>query len=102
MHPDSLQAFLQYLVDNPTCLIKTAAHVAQIKYQRATAIWRQYRTYIETQREAARVGYQPIRNQSQVLSANFDQPQAIASPADLSAFLGQEHVDGEAAMPRDQ
>ena len=41
-------AFLQFLIDNPDVEIKVAARVMQIKYPRATAIWRQHRVYVES------------------------------------------------------
>ena len=93
MHPDSQQAFLQYMINHPTCLIKTAARVSQIKYQRATAIWREYRSYIETQRVAARIDNPLDRNQSQGWSENFQEPEASSSPVDPSSLHGQEQVN---------
>ena len=41
-------AFLQFLIDNPAEEIKEAARVMQIKYPRATAIWREHRVYVES------------------------------------------------------
>ena len=41
-------AFVQFLIDNPAEEIKEAARVMQIKYPRATAIWREHRVYVES------------------------------------------------------
>ena len=102
MHPDSQQAFLQYMINNPNCSIKTAAHVSQIKYQRATSIWREYRSYIETQRVAAIIGNPLDRNQSQGLSENFQEPEASSSLDYPSALHGQEQVNDVAVTQGSQ
>ena len=86
-------------------MIKTAARINQIKYQRATAIWRQYRNFIEAEREAVRMMMvAPLNNinQSQQV-ANLSRPEAIASSHWSSApHGGQERFYGLAVSTRDQ
>ena len=48
-----LESFLQFMIQNPTAQIKDAAQVSQIKYPRATALWRKHRADIETMRARA-------------------------------------------------
>ena len=50
VEPERLQAFLEHLIENPHAQIKHAADVHQIKYQRATALWRKHREYVEAKR----------------------------------------------------
>ena len=50
VEPERLEAFLEFLIVHPTAMIKHAAEANQIKYQRATALWRKHRAYIETKR----------------------------------------------------
>ena len=55
VNDSQLESFLQYMIHNPTAQIKEAALVAQIKYPRATALWRKHRQDIEAMRARAAV-----------------------------------------------
>ena len=45
-----LATFIQFMIENLGEEIKQAARVTGIKYPRATALWRKYKDYIESQR----------------------------------------------------
>ena len=48
---EQLDRFLRILIENPFVQIKDAARATHIKYQRATALWRQHRSFVMERRQ---------------------------------------------------
>ena len=93
-------AYIQYLVDNPDAQLKDAAEVVQLKYPRATAIWRKHKYEIKLRRAAAAAAAE-VRN-SRASQTGIGYLGLISTTAPEPRLqpngLGQEEANGQPSL----